>query len=179
MIFSDSKIQKMMDLKELVIRKGDGTFLEEVRGSSIDLSLGMEFMEIDTDVCKVLDPKKQIPYKRIFGDQVEIPSKSFWLATTQEFIELPNHVTAFVEGRSSIGRMGLFVQNAGWIAPGFCGKLTLELFNAGPVPVILYVGLRVCQIVLCEMDEACAFPYRGKYQGQSSVWGSLVHEDVT
>ncbi len=63
------------------------------------------------------------------------------LGTTLELIRLPNDLTAFVEGRSSIGRFGVFIQNAGWIYPGFSGQNTLELFNANRVPVQLKVGI--------------------------------------
>jgi len=59
-----------------------------------------------------------------------VPAKSFVLGTTKETIKLPVSTTAFLEGRSSIGRMELFIQNAGWIAPGFKGQIVLELFNA-------------------------------------------------
>ncbi len=74
---------------------------------------------------------------RIEKDEIVIPPHSFLLATTVEFIRLPANVTAFVEGRSSIGRMGLFIQNAGWVDPGFEGTITLELFNANRLPLRL------------------------------------------
>lgn len=84
------------------------------------------------------------------------------LATTIETIELPENLTAFVEGRSSIGRLGLFIQNAGWVDPGFKGQITLELFNANRLPIELTIGRRICQIIISKVDQE-AKPYSGKY----------------
>jgi dCTP deaminase len=95
-----------------------------------------------------------------------------------EFIRLPADVTAFVEGRSSIGRMGLFIQNAGWVDPGFEGNITLELFNANRLPLRLASGRRICQIVFARMDRATLTPYAGKYQGQRGTVGSRIFKDT-
>src|SRR5690606_32197493 len=88
------------------------------------------------------------------------------------------NLTAFVEGRSSVGRIGLFIQNAGWVDPGFEGRITLELYNAGSLPIKLQAGKRICQLVFCLMDQKAANPYRGKYQGQSITVGSRRHRDI-
>ena len=95
-----------------------------------------------------------------------------------EYIELPNHITAFVEGRSSIGRMGLFIENAGWVDAGFKGRITLELFNANSNPIELEAGRRICQLVFCKMDQVASKPYQGKYQGQLESVGSRVFKDA-
>ena len=94
-----------------------------------------------------------------------------------ELIRIPANVTAFVEGRSSIGRMGLFIQNAGWVDPGFEGNITLELFNANRLPLKLASGRRICQIVFAFMDQATRTPYAGKYQGQRGTVGSRIFDD--
>ena len=99
------------------------------------------------------------------------------LASTMEYIKLPADVTAFVEGRSSIGRIGLFVENAGWVDPGFEGELTLELFNANRQPIRLQAGRRICQLVFSRMDQPTSAPYRGKYQGQRKPVGSRIYQD--
>jgi dCTP deaminase len=100
------------------------------------------------------------------------------LATTCEYIRLPADVTAFVEGRSSIGRIGLFIQNAGWVDPGFEGNITLELFNANRLPIRLVAGRRICQLVFARMDQAAQNPYSGKYQGQRQTTGSRIALDA-
>ena len=99
------------------------------------------------------------------------------LATTMEYIRLPDDLTAFVEGRSSLGRMGLFIQNAGWVDPGFAGEITLELFNANRCAIELSSGRRVGQLVFARMDRNAEHPYRGKYQGQRGATGSKVFLD--
>ena len=95
-----------------------------------------------------------------------------------ENYELPNNLSAFVEGRSSIGRMGLFIQNAGWVDSGFEGRITLELYNANSLPIKLESGKRICQLVICQMDQESERPYSGKYQGQDKSVGSRVFMDT-
>ena len=82
-----------------------------------------------------------------------------------------------VEGRSSLGRLGLFIQNAGWVDPGFHGAITLELFNANRCAIKLQAGRRIGQLVFARMDRAAQSPYRGKYQGQRGATGSRVFLD--
>ena len=106
-----------------------------------------------------------------------MPAHSFLLATTNEYLTLPNNITAFVEGRSSIGRMGLFIQNAGWVDAGFEGRITLELYNANSLPIVLTSGRRICQLVFCMMDKSAEQPYRGKYYKQEQSVGSHIRKD--
>lgn len=75
------------------------------------------------------------------------------------------------------GRMGLFIQNAGWVDPGFEGQITFELFNASDTPILLTAGTRIAQLVFAEMTEACDKPYNGKYQGQIGATESRIHQD--
>lgn len=82
-----------------------------------------------------------------------------------------------VEGRSSLGRLGLFIQNAGWVDPGFHGEIALELFNANRCAIKLQAGRRIGQLVFARMDRAAQNPYRGKYQGQRGATGSRVFLD--
>ena len=100
------------------------------------------------------------------------------MATTRERVEVPDFLAAFVEGRSSIGRMGLFIQNAGWVDPGFCGQITLELYNANNLPIEIEAGRRICQIVFAKMDQPVESAYCGKYQNQKGAMSSRVFDDV-
>jgi dCTP deaminase len=120
----------------------------------------------------------EIKYRQIDADQITLPPHSFLLATTREKVKLPHDLTAFVEGRSSIGRMGLFIQNAGWVDPGFHGRITLELYNANSLPIKLEAGRRICQLVFCRMSSSASRPYQGKYQGQTTTIGSRVFKDA-
>ena len=74
--------------------------------------------------------------------------------------------------------MGLFIQNAGWVDPGFKGEITLELFNANRCAIELKTGRRIGQLVFAEMDDSALNPYNGKYQGQTGATGSKVMEDI-
>lgn len=97
-------------------------------------------------------------YKTITSDTYILLPNQFVLATTMEYFDLPNDLTAFVEGRSSLGRMGLFIQNAGWVDPGFKGEITLELYNANRCAIELKAGRRVGQLVFAKMDDSALNP---------------------
>lgn len=148
-----------------------------IQPASIDCHLDSHFLFVEDRKMQIIDLSNEIMYQKLEGEFITIPPKSFMLATTKEYIKLPDDLTAFVEGRSSIGRMGLFIQNAGWVDPGFEGQITLELFNANSLPIRLEAGRRICQLVFCKMDQAAAQPYRGKYQGQRGTTGSQVFDD--
>ena len=120
----------------------------------------------------------EISYKTLKTERYLLLPGQFVLATTMEYFALPDDLTAFVEGRSSLGRMGLFIQNAGWVDPGFEGEITLELFNANRCAIELTAGRRVGQLVFAQMDAAAENPYRGKYQGQRGATGSRVFLDA-
>ena len=115
MILSDETLRRMIAEKTIVV---DPIEPYQVQPASIDLRLGRHFLKIDENTLESLTLDSELPYVRIEKDEIIIPPHSFLLATTVEFIRIPANVTAFVEGRSSIGRMGLFIQNAGWVDPG-------------------------------------------------------------
>ena len=174
MILSDDTLRKMLAEKSIVV---DPIEPYQIQPASIDLRLGRHFLKIDENTLESLTLDSELPYIKIEKDEIIIPPHSFLLATTVEFIRIPANVTAFVEGRSSIGRMGLFIQNAGWVDPGFEGNITLELFNANRLPLRLSAGRRICQIVFAFMDKATRTPYAGKYQGQRGTVGSRIFKD--
>jgi dCTP deaminase len=174
MILSDDTLRAMIASKTIVVEPLEPY---QVQPASIDLRLGRHFLKIDENTLESLSLDAELPYVKIEKDEIIIPPHSFLLATTVEFIRLPANVTAFVEGRSSIGRMGLFIQNAGWVDPGFEGTITLELFNANRLPLKLSSGRRICQIVFAEMDKPTRTPYAGKYQGQRGTVGSRIFRD--
>jgi len=174
MIISDKTIKNLIEEETLVIEPFEDYLIQP---ASIDLRLGTNYLKIDENQMEVMTLEDKLNYNEIDSDEIVIPPNSFLLATTEEYIQLPNNLTAFVEGRSSIGRMGLFIQNAGWVDPGFSGKITLELFNANRLPIRLKAGRRICQLVIAEMDQEAEFPYQGKYQGQDTAVGSKVFED--
>lgn len=165
----------MLDSGELVCTPIDE---KSIQPASIDCRLGDHFLVVEENQMHVISLDEEIKYREIQSDSITIPPHSFLLATTQEYVKLPNNLTAFVEGRSSIGRIGLFIQNAGWVDPGFEGRITLELYNAGSLPIKLQAGKRICQLVFCKMDQEAQNPYQGKYQGQGKTVGSRVYKDI-
>ena len=175
MILSDKTILQMLQTKELTITP---LAPEQVQPASVDIRLGSTFSIVEDSPTGVITMDKEIPYKTIQSDTYTLLPNQFVLATTMEYFELPDNLTAFVEGRSSLGRMGLFIQNAGWVDPGFRGEITLELYNANRCAIELRAGRRVGQLVFAEMDEAALNPYRGKYQGQRGATGSRVFLDT-
>lgn len=150
---------------------------DSIQPASIDCRLDSHFLVVEDRNMHIIDLNSEILYRELEGDTITIPPHSFLLATTIERVKLPDDLTAFVEGRSSIGRMGLFIQNAGWVDPGFEGQITLELYNANSLPIRLEAGRRICQLVFCKMDQQALTPYQGKYQGQRRATGSKVFED--
>ena len=174
MILSDKTILKMLDEKSLVINP---VTKEQIQPASVDIRLGNTFSVVDDTPSNIITLDSQISYKTITTDTYLIMPGEFVLATTMEYFELPDNLTAFVEGRSSLGRMGLFIQNAGWVDPGFKGEITLELYNANRCAIELKAGRRVGQLVFAEMDAPAINPYNGKYQGQMGATGSRVFMD--
>ena len=151
MILSDRTIEKMLAEKTLVI---EPVTKEQIQPASVDIRLGNTFSVVDDSPSGVITLGSQINYKTITTDTYLILPGQFVLATTMEYFELPDNLTAFVEGRSSLGRMGLFIQNAGWS------------------------GRRVGQLVFALMDDHAKNPYAGKYQGQKGATGSRVFMDA-
>ena len=174
MILSDKTIAQMIEDKSLVITP---LVNAQIQPASVDVRLGDTFSIVEDLSTGIVDLESEIKYKTIKTDTYVLLPGQFVLATTMEYFELPDDLTAFVEGRSSLGRMGLFIQNAGWVDPGFKGEITLELFNANRCAIELKSGRRVGQLVFAKMDQPAVNPYRGKYQGQTGATGSRVFMD--
>ncbi|MBD5384220.1 MAG: dCTP deaminase [Ruminococcaceae bacterium] len=174
MILSDKTILEMVDKGTLVIKPLE---LSQIQPASVDIRLGDTFCVIEDSPTGIVTLDRETPCKTIKTDTYLLLPGQFVLATTVEYFELPDNLTAFVEGRSSLGRMGLFIQNAGWVNPGFKGEITLELYNANRCAIELKAGRRVGQLVFAKMDAPALNPYRGKYQGQTGATGSRVFMD--
>lgn len=174
MIFGDVRI-----IREILKR---GRLLhgkpEMVNPASVNLCLGNTFLT----PCKMAGGIKlgdRLLYDchgRQDGEWFTLHPGEFCLATTKEKIVMPRNVAAFVQGRSSIGRIGLAVQNAGFVDPGFFGHITLELKNDSPNPIILLPGYPVAQLVFFDCGRV-KYPYHGKYNGQAEATGSRMEMD--
>lgn len=173
MVYGDSIIEAM-------IKSGSikNTYEGAVNPASINLRLGDTFKKI-SECQSYIKLGEAIEYEDVplVDDHVVIHPGEFMLATTMEWVKVPITASAFVQGRSSIGRAALTVQNAGFVDPGFEGHITLELVNEGPRPIVLYVGYPVAQLVYMETYDASR-PYDGKYKGQVEATGSRMNEDI-
>lgn len=174
MILSDKTIKSLLQKGTLSISPLEDN---QIQPASVDIRLGNTFSIVEDSSTGILTFTNEIAYKKMQTDTYLLLPGQFVLATTKEYISLPDDLTAFVEGRSSLGRMGLFIQNAGWVDPGFSGEITLELFNANRCAIELQAGRRIGQLVFAQMDQAALHPYRGKYQGQRGATGSMVYLD--
>lgn len=178
MILSDKTILQKIQEKELVI---DPTPTDDqIQPASIDLKLANEFLlpHIDSPV----DIKNGSPrYEQVNCNVLQLPPKSFVLGTTIEKVKIPPNLIGRVEGRSSIGRLGVTIHiTAGFIDSGFEGQITLEIANLSHNTVMLYENMRICQIVFEELDNTPNRIYGeagNKYQGQEGVTGSLIYYD--
>lgn len=139
----------------------------QVGAGSIDLRLGTEFLEMQRNTRSAIDPFTPSNTAKSFfvrlGDQLVLHPGQLLLGATLEFLVLPPDLTGQVLSRSSWGRAGLLVATAVAVQPGFRGVLTLELVNAGDVPIILIPGLRVAQLQLWASKRPTDIPYDGKY----------------
>ena len=178
MILNDKTIKQYIQEGKLII---DPLEENQIQPSSVDLKLGDEFL-IYPDSIEVLDVRdKNLSAKldlvKVDDSGFIIQPKHFILATTVEYVKLADNLTAFVEGRSSLGRLGLFIENAGWVDAGFEGNITLEFYNANTRPIKIYPNMRICQLVFAEMKGKAENPYRGKYQGQRGATASRIYMD--
>ena len=133
MILSDKSIHQYLKEGKLKIQPIDDY---QIQPASVDLILDKKFLQVSEE-GQLLNLIAPAQYEKIEKEKMILAPHSFVLATTRERVEVPDFLAAFVEGRSSIGRMGLFIQNAGWVDPGFCGQITLELYNANNLPIEL------------------------------------------
>lgn len=158
--------------------------------ASLDLRLGREFFQF-SDGAEPIDP--EAPFDDSWGERVTLPESTeflllypgrFLLGTTVERVTMPTDWVARVEGRSSLGRIGLIVHaTAGFIDPGFEGQITLEMFNLGHRPIKLRPGMRICQLSFSAMNAPALRPYghpdlKSKYHGQAGVTPSRLHLDA-
>lgn len=174
MILSDGEIRNYIQIGQLISSPLND---DQIQPASIDVTLGNTFSVIRDYANGIIDPSKKTEYRTFEADEFVLLPNQFVLATSREYVKLPNHMTAFVEGRSSWGRLGLFIQNAGWVDPGFEGEITLELYNANRCAIKLSAGMRICQLVFAKMARDAINPYNGKYQKQTMATGSRIYKD--
>lgn len=180
MILSDRDIKKAIRDGRIAVESESNDHEKNIHASSMDLRLGKYFKVYEHSKFPVLDPLKMDSFAGL-TKLVEINNPDepfivhpgdFVLGVTYEKVRLGDDIVARVEGRSSLGRLGIIVHStAGFIDAGFEGTITLEITNINRMPVALYPGMRVCQLAFEEMSSAAEVPYNkkasSKYQGQT------------
>jgi dCTP deaminase len=184
-VLSDGTIRRLVDSGRIMIKPFDATL---VQPASIDLRLGDSFRvfhnhrvtaidlrEVPTNLTEEVKPASDEPFVIHPGE--------FCLGRTLEWVELPDDLVARVEGKSSLGRLGLIVHaTAGFVDPGWHGHLTLELSNVTKFPILIYPGMKVVQINFMRMSSPVLKPYgsaglHSKYQGESGPMASRYYQE--
>jgi len=169
MILSDADIKKAIDDKKIII-SGDEHELY-IGPSSIDLHLSGSAKRLnDDDAAIMIGDDHSIHFSSIDIDEFYIYPGQFWIMSTTERIKFASDICGFVQGRSSIARLGIQVHAAGFVDPGFDGTITLEVTNMTNRLIRIKKGTRICQMVFALTNSPCEVDYSqkrdAKYNGQ-------------
>ena len=185
MLLSDRDIRSEIDTGRVKIDPYDPGL---VQPSSIDVRLDRFFRVFENHKYPHIDPAVEQPdlTRLVEVDPEEVfilhPGE-FVLASTYEVLSLPNDIASRLEGKSSLGRLGLLTHStAGFIDPGFSGHVTLELSNMATLPIKLYPGMRIGQLCMFKLSSPAEYPYGSsvygsRYQGQRGPTPSRAHQN--
>lgn len=188
MILSDRDIRKALARGRINITPKPN-LAAQLGSCSVDLRLGRKFRIFDHSKYAYIDPKnaalaanmmKDVSVK--LNEPFMLQPGDFVLATTMESLSLPDDLLARLEGRSSLGRLGIVVHStASVFDPGWRGVIVMELGNLGRMPVALYPGMRICALTFEELSSPSLVPYNkkksAKYAGQKAPEASKIAEE--
>jgi dCTP deaminase len=180
---SDRDIRAAIDSHSLAIEPYEDSL---VQPSSVDMRLDWEFRVFDGQRYPHIDPAQDQthltrPVSPEDGEPFVLHPGQFALGSTYETVTLPDDLAARLEGKSSLGRLGLMVHStAGFIDPGFTGTITLELSNVAQLPILLWPGMKIGQLCLFQLTSPAERPYGtlslgSRYQGQQGPTPSRTH----
>ena len=174
MLLSDRDIKAEIAAGRVKVEPFDGQMIQP---SSVDVRLDRFFRVFENHKYSVLDPSieqseltREVAVEN--GEEFILHPGEFVLASTYEVITLPDDIAGRLEGKSSLGRLGLLTHStAGFIDPGFSGHITLELSNVANLPVKLFPGMKIGQLCLIKLSSPAENPYGSalygsRYQGQ-------------
>lgn len=188
MILSDRDIKKALAARRIRITPKPNLRVQ-LGSCSVDLRLGRQFRVFNHSKLAYIDPNRSVPVKDMMrevavkaGEPFVLQPGDFVLATTIENITLPDNLIGRLEGRSSLGRLGIVVHSTASIFdPGWSGVVVMELGNLGRMPVALYPGMRICSMTFEELSSPADVPYRNKksakYAGQRTPLPSKISEE--
>ena len=174
MLLSDRDIKAEISAGRVKVEPFDGAMIQP---SSVDVRLDRFFRVFENHKYSVIDPSIEQPdlTREVAVEANEefiLHPGEFVLASTYEIITLPDDIAVRLEGKSSLGRLGLLTHStAGFIDPGFSGHITLELSNVANLPVKLFPGMKIGQLCLIKLSSPAENPYGSalygsRYQGQ-------------
>jgi dCTP deaminase len=183
MLLSDRDIRAEVDAGRVVLQPFEPAM---VQPSSIDVRLDRFFRVFENHRYPHIDPAAEQPdLTRLVETQGDEPfilhPGEFVLASTYEVVSLPDDIAARLEGKSSLGRLGLLTHStAGFIDPGFSGHVTLELSNVATLPITLWPGMKIGQLCFFRLSSPAEHPYGSarhgsRYQGQRGPTPSRSH----
>jgi dCTP deaminase len=185
MILSDRTIREEIAAQRIVIDPLDESCIQP---SSVDLRLDRLFRVFLNHTMPVIDVKQDLgDLTRLVeipeGDAFILHPGEFVLGSTLERVAIPDDLVARLEGKSSLGRLGLLIHStAGYVDPGWDGYLTLELSNVAKLPITIYPGMKIGQISFFRLTTPADVPYGSKatgskYQGQRGPTASRFFEE--
>jgi dCTP deaminase len=161
-VLSDGTIRRLVAEGRIVVEPWDESL---VQPASVDLRLGDSFRVFHNHRVTAIDlrdPPRRLTEEVVVpgGEPFAIHPGEFVLGRTLESVAIPDDVVARIEGKSSLGRLGLIVHaTAGFVDPGFSGTLTLEITNLTRVPIVLWPGKPIAQLSFMALDRAAERPY--------------------
>jgi len=184
-LLSDRDIKAEIDAKRVQLDPFDAAM---VQPSSVDVRLDRFFRVFENHRYPHIDPAEEQPdlTRMVEPDGVEpfiLHPGEFVLGSTYESVTLPDDVAARLEGKSSLGRLGLLTHStAGFIDPGFSGHVTLELSNVATLPIKLWPGMKIGQLCFFRLSSPAEHPYGSakygsRYQGQRGPTPSRSYQN--
>ena len=184
-LLSDRDIRVQLDSGRIGL---DPLETSMIQPSSVDVRLDRFFRLFDNHKYAVIDPAQEQPeLTRLVEVDPDEPfvlhPGEFVLGSTYEAVTLPDDVAARLEGKSSLGRLGLLTHStAGFVDPGFSGHVTLELSNVATLPIKLWPGSKIGQLCFFQLTSAAEHPYGtgenlNRYQGQRGPTASRSHQN--
>jgi len=183
-MLSNVDIEKAIDRNEIRITPDETELC--IEPSSIDLHLSDMFLRPEKKRDSEVDVADEDTYPEYEThrdcETITVAPDTFLLADTDEYVELSDKYVGVLHDRSSLARLGLLVQTAGFVDATFEGTLTLEIYNAAPYPITIYPGMRVVQLAIHEHDthttENYTWSHGNKYQGQICPRPSELYKDA-
>lgn len=188
MLLSDTDIKKKIDNGEIKIDPMPDLKVA-LSTVSVDLRLGHDFMVYKTTSSPFIDVKDPESFKDLTelvnkrtDQSFVIHPREFVLGATFESVELPHDISGRLEGKSSLGRLGIVIHStAGKVDPGWKGRLVLEITNIGTLPIMIYPEMRICQLLFEQLSSPTSKAYTeretSKYKNQAGTQGSKITDE--